>query len=36
MYAAVSSVIFVAWIDKGSFAEILRIADDHGRIEFDK
>lgn len=35
MYAAVFSVIAVAWIDKGSLAEIWRIADSHGRIQFD-
>ncbi|KAK3909950.1 Putative sodium-dependent multivitamin transporter [Frankliniella fusca] len=35
MYAAVFSVIFVAWLDKGSFTEIWNIADAHGRIEFN-
>lgn len=35
MYAAVFSVIFVAWIDKSSLAEIWQIANAHGRIEFN-
>lgn len=36
MYAAVFSVILVAWIDKGSLVEIWRIAESHGRVEFNK
>ncbi|XP_034235192.1 putative sodium-dependent multivitamin transporter isoform X2 [Thrips palmi] len=35
MYAAVMSVIVVAWIEKGSLSEIWRIAESHGRIEFN-
>lgn len=36
MFAAVLSVIVVAWIEKGSLSEIWQIADSHGRIEFNK
>ncbi|XP_034242040.1 putative sodium-dependent multivitamin transporter [Thrips palmi] len=35
MFASIYCVIVSAWVEKGSLAEIWRIAEENGRIEFD-